>query len=181
MAGARSRARARAPRSAREDRTTEQPPDEGLASHRGGRSRVDRALILRLRIYLAIVVVASGVTVVDVMRLGSAAVLPVVLGLVGGVAVGVLASRVSRLSWVRDAGKVVDRIDALGLVVLLGYLLLVVFKKGLLSQWFEPSLVGVASTAVLAGLMLGQAAGTAGGIARVLHAAVGQPGRRTRE
>ena len=150
-----------------------EPPHQSVGRPHPAGDRVDRALILRLRIYLAIFGIATVLTVVDVVRQASAAVVPVALGTVCGIVLGVLASRVSRLSWDRDAGKVVGRVDGLGAAVLVGYVLLVVFKKRLLAQWFEPSLVGVVGVAVLAGLMLGQAVGTAGGIARVLHAALG--------
>lgn len=89
--------------------------------------RVDRVaggVRWRLRIYVVIFVVSCVVIVVHLVRLGSAVAVPVAAGLLGGVVVGVGASRMSRLSWDETQAKVIGNIDALGAVILVAYLLL---------------------------------------------------------
>lgn len=75
---------------------------------------------------------------VDLARLGTAVAVPVAAGLLGGVVIGVGASRMSRLSWDESEAKVIGNIDALGAVILLAYVLLTVFRGKLLAQWFSP-------------------------------------------
>lgn len=114
--------------------------------------------------------VSCVVIVVDLVRLGIAVAVPVTAGLLGGVVIGVGASRMSRLSWDETQAKVIGNIDALGAVILVANLLLTVFRGALLAQWFSPEVVGAAGVAVLAGLMRAQVLGTVRGVVRVMQA-----------
>ena len=106
------------------------------------------------------------VVAIDVGTPGGPSLPPVALAGGIGLVLGVVASRVYRLRWNDGAARVVGRIDALGVVVLASYLLVVVLRGKVIALW----LAGAAGFAVLAGLMVGQVVGTAGSIGRVASA-----------
>ena len=139
-----------------------------------GENSIDKSLRLKLQIYLGILAIALAFLVADVVRVGTDSVVPVVLGLGGGLVLGILASRMSALSWDVANAKVVGRIDALGAVILVGYIFLVIFRGSVIAQLVDPRVVGAASVSTLSGLMLGQALGTIGGISRVVRLARGR-------
>jgi ABC-type transport system involved in cytochrome c biogenesis permease subunit len=133
------------------------------------RKAVARPLGVRLAIYLLIAVVLTAVVAVDVVVLGPRSVLPAVAGLVAGLAVGLLASRMFAVRWDEVSGSVVAKLDALGAVVLVGYLLFALNRSRLADAVFDGSLAGVASLAALDGVMSGQLLGTRRGVVRALR------------
>lgn len=138
------------------------------------RQRVDRPIRLRVAIYSVIFLVMAVLVVVDVVRVGGRAVLPVVLCLVGGIAVGLVVSRMFRLGWDEVSGRVVGRIDVVGVVILVLYVAFSIFRSRLVGLWVDVPVAGVASLAVLAGVMAGQAVGTRNGVIRVFRILRGQ-------
>lgn len=137
------------------------------------RRRIDRSILLRLRIYAALFVVLAVIAVVDTVRAGAGAVPPVLGGFALGVVVGLVASRMFRLSWDTVSGRVIGAIDAAGAVVLVLYVLFSVFRTALLDVWLDGAVLTAAAVAALTGAMLGQVVGTGRGIAEVLRAVVG--------
>lgn len=131
------------------------------------RRRVDRPIRIRVTLYAVIFLVLAVIVVVDAVRIGGRSALPVVIFLVVGLVVGAIASRMFRLSWDADSGRVVGRIDTVGVVVLVLYLAFSIFRGRLVGLWFEAPVVGVASLAVLAGVMAGQVLTTRRGVIRV--------------
>lgn len=129
---------------------------------------MDRSLTLRMRIFVLLALAAIGVVVTDLLVLGPAALLPVLASATGGALAGLVASRVLRLEWNIKTARVVGRIDAIGALVLVGYLVLMVFRSRLLSLWINAPMLGAAALAALSGLMVGQVLGTLTGIRRVL-------------
>ena len=138
------------------------------------RQRIDRSIRLRVTIYSVIFLVMAVLVVVDVVRIGGSAVLPVVICLVGGVAVGLVVSRMFRIGWDAVSGRVVGRIDVVGAVILVLYIAFSVFRSRLVGLWVEAPVAGVASLAVLAGVMAGQVVGTRNGVVRVFRILRGQ-------
>jgi hypothetical protein len=135
---------------------------------------IARPIRLRVRIYFLIFLVMAGIVVVDGIRIGGASVLPVLASLVGGVVVGIIASRMFSLSWDHVSGKVVGKLDAVGAVILLAYLAFSIFKTKLLGVWFDGPVLGVAGLAALAGVMAGQVFGTGRGVKRVFTIVIGK-------
>lgn len=150
--------------------------DAVLAAFRGLPRReeppVDRSLRLRILIYGGIALVAAGVVVVDLVRLGAQALLPVGGCAVVGVVVGVVASRIYRLSWDATAARVVGRVDVVGGILLVAYIALAVFRNRLVGFWVPGPVAGAAGFAALAGIMAGQVVGTVLGIGHHLPPAL---------
>ncbi len=138
------------------------------------RQRVDRPIRLRVAIYSVIFLVMAVLVVVDGVRIGGRVVLPVVLCLVGGIAVGLVVSRMFRLGWDEVSGRVVGRIDVVGVIILVLYVAFSILRSRLVGLWVDAPVAGVASLAVLAGVMAGQAVGTRNGVIRVFRILRGQ-------
>lgn len=139
---------------------------------------IAKPIRLRVRIYFLIFLVMAVIVVVDSVRIGGASVLPVLASLVGGAVVGIIASRMFSLSWDHVSGKVVGKLDAVGVVILLAYLAFSIFKSKLLGVWFDGPILGVAGLAALAGVMAGQVFGTGRGVARVFTILIGKAKER---
>lgn len=135
---------------------------------------IDRSLRLRLRIYLLILVVTVALVVGDAVAIGGRSVVPVLVGAAVGTALGLVASRIYALSWDEASGTVIGRLDAIGIVILLGYVAFVVLRSRILDLWFAAPVVGVAGLATLAGLMAGQVVGTGRGVQRIVGVVRGQ-------
>lgn len=131
--------------------------------------RLDRSIRVRVRIYALIFLGTAVVTVVDTVGIGGSAVVPVLACFAGGAVAGVVVSRMFALSWDESSGTVVGRIDVIGAVILVAYLLLSIFRSTIVGLWFDAAVAGVAGLALLSGLMFGQVAGTRRGIRRVFE------------
>lgn len=147
---------------------------ERRAARKRAAARVDRSIRLRVRIYTLIFLVMVVIVVVDGIAAGSASVLPVLACLVGGFVIGQVASRMFSLGWDKVSEKVVGRLDILGVVILLGYIALSIFRTKLLGLWLDGAVLGVASLAALAGIMAGQVLGTSRGVVRVFRIVMGE-------
>ncbi|OZM71654.1 hypothetical protein CFN78_19245 [Amycolatopsis antarctica] len=131
---------------------------------------IDRPIRVKARIFLLVFAVALVIAIVDAVRLGGPAWLFVLAGLVAGGAVGMFASRMTHLRWDGFARKVVGRIDAIGAVVLVLYLLFSVFRSRIVDLWVHGPVGGATSVAVLAGVMAGQVLGIRYGLKRMYQA-----------
>lgn len=145
------------------------------ASHRSGhreavRRYVSRSIRFRVRLYVVVFAIALVGAGVDTIRIGGVAIWLALVGLLVGVAVGVLASRMMRLHWDSFARKVVGKIDVIGAIVLVGYLLLAVFRSRIVDIWVHGPTGAATSLAVLAGLMAGQVLGIRYGLIRLYRA-----------
>ncbi|GGS31083.1 MULTISPECIES: hypothetical protein [Actinokineospora] len=128
------------------------------------RRHVDRAIILRCRVYLAIFLVASAVAVVEAVLAGGWTLVFAAAGLLAGIAVGHVVSRMFRLEWHEFERKAVGKIDVVGAVILVAYLLVAVNRARLVDLWVPAASAGATSMAVLAGIMLGQVLGIRRGL-----------------
>ena len=135
---------------------------------------VARSIRIRVAIYVAIFVVTTVVVVVESVGVGSASLLPVLACMVGGLLAGVLASRMFAINWDTVSGRVIGRVDALGVVILVGYAVLQILRGSLVDLWWDGPVVAPAALAALAGAMAGQAIGTRRGVIRILAIIAGR-------
>jgi hypothetical protein len=129
---------------------------------------IDKKLRRRLRIYFLISAILLLILLYNVIRgalrwdLGIAALLV-------GIIVGIVASRMYHISWDKNAKKVISRLDIYGIIILVLYVLLEIFRErivGFVTHDFE---VGTIGFAILAGIMFGRVLGTRGKIIKVLN------------
>lgn len=129
---------------------------------------VQQRLRTRLRMYFVIFLVMLAVVTVDTYITATTPLL-IGAGLVGGLAVGVVVSRMYRLDWNESATQVVSRIDKIGALVLGLYLLFAISRSWLRGHWVHAPALGPVSLSVVAGIMLGRVVGMSHGIRVVLR------------
>lgn len=135
---------------------------------------VHRSIRLRVRIYTAIFLVMAVLVTVDSIRIGTGALLPVLACVLGGVVVGGFASRMFSLGWDHVSEKVVGKLDVVGVVILVCYVLVSIFRSRFLGLWLDGPVLSVAGLAALAGIMAGQVMGTSRGVVKVFKILVGE-------
>ena len=142
---------------------------EGNAPARS--SRIDAKLRWRLRLLGVIAVVLVAIVAVQVVR-GDLAVGWTALAVAGGTAVGVAVNRMQPLAWDANTGTVIARMDAVGTVNLVAYLVFSLTKGRLIEAWSHagPEAVASSALAVTAGTLCGRVVASVRGIRRLLFA-----------
>lgn len=92
---------------------------------------------MRVRIYALIVLVLTVIVVVETVGTGPRAILPVLACSVGGLVVGIVASRMFSPSRDSVGATVVGRLEVIGGVVLVGHLAFSVLRGDLPDLWFD--------------------------------------------
>jgi hypothetical protein len=90
------------------------------------------------------------------------------LGLIAGIGIGIISSRMFHISWNKDAEKVISRLDIYGIIILILYIAFELSREKVVGYFTHDVEVGTVGFAVLAGIMLGRVMGTRGKIIQVL-------------
>lgn len=130
---------------------------------------IDNRLIKRLRIYVSIMVIMLVVIIIEIF-MGSFSIAWAIGGILVGLGVGVLISRMYRLSWDEDSNNVIGRIDWIGAVILVLYLIFVFSRTYYLSYWVQGTPLLALVFSITAGTMLGRVMSTEHGIKKILSA-----------
>jgi hypothetical protein len=129
---------------------------------------IHKRIITRLWLYFGISAVLLGVVIYNILKNHIGLGLPLV-GLVAGVTMGIVFSRINKLSWDQGAAQVISRMDTFGIVLLVVYIVFEVFREHLVGYFVHgPSLFAV-SFAVLAGVMYGRVLGMRGRIRQIFR------------
>ena len=133
--------------------------------------RIHPKLRRKLRIFLAIYAVMTVIVVYDMLR-DHIDPLWAVGGFVAGLVLGVVLTRMDVLSWNSDAKVVVGRMDLIGALLLVAYLVFIVFRDDVLGTWIRDSnAVAVTGISMTAGTMAGRVFHTFNGIRGILREA----------
>ncbi|MDO3694970.1 hypothetical protein QVZ41_08960 [Wenyingzhuangia sp. chi5] len=95
---------------------------------------LQRKLIYRLRILTFIFLGMSAIGFYDIYAWE----LPVykcILYFLGGMGLGFFIGRMHRIVWNEEVGQAVSKMDVFGILILIFYILIVVFKKHFFSHW----------------------------------------------
>jgi TRAP-type mannitol/chloroaromatic compound transport system permease large subunit len=133
------------------------------------RQHVDRRILSQVRILTIIALAMLGILVVDVAQ-GTLGVAWAAAGLLAGAALGVIASRIRRLEWDDQTSQVIARLDAIGAVILVGYIAAMLARDWVLGHWVEGPALAALGLSVTAGALAGQVLGTRRGVRKVLEA-----------
>ncbi len=129
---------------------------------------IDNKLKTQLRIFSVIALIMLGVIVYDVIDKRLPLVIAV-LAVLTGVVIGMVLSRMYKLSWHEDNRAVVSRIDWIGAIILLAYIVFSLLCSRLIGLWVQnASEVAAVGLAISAGIMLGRVLGLRLGIRRLL-------------
>jgi hypothetical protein len=120
---------------------------------------VSRPIVIQIVVVsvVALVVLVLAVTGVVAGDLGPGW---AVGGLLGGAVVGLVASRMKHMQWDERVGQVVSKIDWLGGVILVCFLVAQLTRSWLLGHWVEGVALTTLGLFVTAGTLAGQVFGT---------------------
>jgi hypothetical protein len=132
------------------------------------RQHIDHRLIVRLRLYCITCLVMLGVIVVEIVRHKMGITLAAG-GIAIGLVLGIVVSRMYRLSWDEQTTKVVAQIDWIGGGILGLYITFIFFRDWFFGHWLQGSTLVEFGLCISAGLMLGRVLGARHGISIVLQ------------
>lgn len=131
------------------------------------KKHIDRKLFTRLKIFFVIVIVLSALIIYDISE-GILGINLAFLGYILGLIMGFIASRMFLISWHKESAKVVSRLDAIGIVILLLYIVFALSRRWIFGHWLTGSALTAFTFSILAGIMLGRFLGMRLNIRKVL-------------
>lgn len=132
------------------------------------KDKIHKRLRIRLSIYLVVSALVLGVSIFHVISDKASPVLSAV-GFILGMIVGVVFSRMQKISWDHKASQAIATFDAVGIVFLIIYVLFEIYRNEIVEHFVSgPSVVAV-SFALLAGIMYGRVLGIKGKIKEIFE------------
>jgi hypothetical protein len=128
---------------------------------------LDQRLIRRIRIYTIVMIIMLLVIIFEVLQ-GAFTIAWAVGGILIGLGIGTLVSRMYSLKWDENTSQVISRIDWIGGVILVCYLIFVFTRAHYLSYWVQGAPLMGLIFSLTAGTMLGRVLTTEHGIKKIL-------------
>lgn len=128
---------------------------------------LDQRLIRRIRIYTIVMIIMLLVIIFEVLQ-GAFTIAWAVGGILIGLGIGTLVSRMYSLKWDENTSQVISRIDWIGGVILVCYLTFVFTRTHYLSYWVQGAPLMGLIFSLTAGTMLGRVLTTEHGIKKIL-------------
>lgn len=117
---------------------------------------VQRKLLFRLRRLAFIFIIITGILIYEIFHNYIAGYLALV-GFETGIIIGLLvAKRMHKISWDIDTNKAITKMDKLGIVILIMYLLFAVSRRWIFGHWLQGNTLSAFCLSVAAGGMLGR-------------------------
>jgi Kef-type K+ transport system membrane component KefB len=127
------------------------------------RNQIHRRLRIRLVVYFVISLLLLGIAVFHIVK-DNANILWSITGFFAGIIVGIIASRMFKISWDKNAEQVIAKFDVAGIIFLLFSVFFEIYHDKIIEYFISgPSVVAV-SFAVIAGGMYGRVLGIRGKI-----------------
>lgn len=139
-----------------------------LSSRKEVKKFVHRKLLFRLRRLILFFLIIIGIMVYELVTYDVAAFVPAA-GFFTGIIIGLLINpKMHKISWDAEASKAVTKMDRLGIIILVLYLLFAIFRTWIFSYWLHGYTLTVFSLSVAAGGILGRLYSTRQKIRQVL-------------
>lgn len=116
---------------------------------------IDRRLFMRLIIFAIVSLILVGVVIFNIAS-GKINIFYGTGGLGVGLIVGFLAGRMFNIFWHPEDEKVVSRLDAMGIAILILYIIMEIERDWIFGHWMTGPMLPAFSFAVLTGLILGR-------------------------
>lgn len=128
---------------------------------------LDKKLRTRLRIYLVISVILFCLVLYNIL-IGDLNLPVSILAILIGVGIGILSARMFKISWNKDAQRVISRLDTFGIIIIGLYIIFGTIRTRVLEHFLPMPQVTALSFALASGLILGRFLGMRGKIIKVL-------------
>jgi hypothetical protein len=133
------------------------------------RQYIEPRIIMRLRIYTAVMIIMLAVIAFEVLQ-HTFTISLAACGIIIGLVIGTLVSRMYHLSWDEETSHVIGRIDRIGAVILMFYLVFVFTRAHFLEYWMQGAPLMALILSITSGTMLGRVMSTRKGIKKILKA-----------
>lgn len=130
---------------------------------------IDKKLQFRFWLFVLISLVMLAIIGYDVL-IGTLSSLFALEGILVGIFIGLASSRMFHFSWDHDVKKVIARLDWVGGIILVLYIVIAIFRAKLVGVVVHGPQVAPAGLAVVAGTMAGRVIGMRTQIRKVLKA-----------
>jgi hypothetical protein len=140
-----------------------------LSSRKEVSQYVQRKLIFRLQRLAIIFTIIFSILIVE-LSLKRIPFYIALAGFLAGAAIGMLISRrMHTITWDEETSKAVTRMDTVGIILLILYLLFVIFRHWIFAFWIDAYVLTPLSLSIAAGGMLGRLYFTRRKIRRLLN------------
>jgi hypothetical protein len=132
---------------------------------------VQKKIRIQLLIFAVIFLI---ITILEIDRIirQDLAVIPILVGFLVGLGIGIGLARTKVLGWDPEDGQVVGAMDLVGGLILVLYIVFVLIRDNLIERWIsDPAMVGTIGLAVTGGVMVSRVVFTRKGIRTTLEAA----------
>lgn len=134
----------------------------------GNDGHVSHGLRLRLALFILFAGAVLGIVIYDTIRDGVSFILSL-----GGISIGMLfgfiLSRIYKIYWHEDSQKVIFKMDILGGILLVLYILFELYRESIVSEFIHGSIVVTLSVAIVAGMSIGRVLGIRRKIRKVVE------------
>ena len=140
-----------------------------LSKRKEVRKYVHRKLLFRLRRLAIIFLIIIGILIYEISHNYIAGYLAAG-GFILGIAIGLMVNkRMHIISWDAETNKAVTKMDRLGIIILVAYILFAIMRQWIFSFWFHGNALTAFSLSVGAGGMLGRLWSTRQKIRQILR------------
>lgn len=122
-------------------------------------AKVDKKLIIRQRIFFVIISILVIICIMNTFA-GKINFILAISGFALSSAVGLLLSRMFKIFWHQDKAKVVSQLDTMGVVLLILYIGIEIFRNWIFGHWLSGPVLTAFGLVVLTGLLFGRYWGT---------------------
>lgn len=127
-----------------------------LSSRRGVTKFIHRKLLFRLRRFTLFFAVVVTIIIYELITYDVPAWIPV-CGSIAGILMGLAVNhKMHNITWNAELSKTVTKMDRLGVIILVAYLLFAVFRSWIFSHWMQGYILTTFSLSIAAGGLLGR-------------------------
>src|ERR1035437_3860273 len=129
--------------------------------------KVDKKLIFRQRVFFVIITIFIIIDIVNVIK-GKISALLAISGFLLTTVLGLILSRIFKIHWHSEKQKVVSRLDIIGVIFLVLYIVIEIGRKWFLGHWLSGASLSALVLIIPTGLILGRFLGTSMKINKIL-------------
>ncbi|GAB6055547.1 hypothetical protein JCM15415_08630 [Methanobacterium movens] len=129
---------------------------------------MDEKIIKRLKGYRGIALIFLVIVTIEVIS-GFFNPFIALLGILAGVVLGILSNRIFHLHWDEESEQVISNVDRLGVVILILYFIVAIYRRFFLEGYFEGVPLLILTLSIIAGTMIGRLLTTIVIVRRILR------------
>ncbi len=131
------------------------------------KQHVHNTLKRRIKTFMVLAAIMLAIVIVDI-AMGSLNIGWALFSIAIGAVIGFVSTRIFHLSWNKDGEQVVARVDKIGWIVLVAYIVFEIVRSSLFMKWLPDSATAI-TFAFVASALISRVFGLRGRIIRILQ------------